>query len=225
MLSVDETSWMILVKFGQREHLQEFREGILHMNSQAYFTDLKDNGVRGDRFEGTDQIHQPIDIKYLRIEDNVTGDVVLIKPESFAGPLLIGFSSRPSYNLFCMSSVTQPNDGPFVDGQNLAFGDSFTVILNTQQFIDKARDGAKSSGLDCFYGLVEYYDETAHSGETGVFRKPSSYAYQQEFRLAVTPGSRQPVRLSIGSLIDITSGIYPLADINRIVRFTPPVTP
>jgi hypothetical protein len=62
--------------------------------------------------------------------------------------------------------------------------------------------------------FVEYYDVGEHSGDTGPFRKPSTFSYQQEFRIAVYPGSCKPIRLSIGSLVDITTPISPLADIN-----------
>jgi hypothetical protein len=38
-----------LFKFGRREHLQQFREGLLYMNSSAYFAVLEsDDEVRSD---------------------------------------------------------------------------------------------------------------------------------------------------------------------------------
>src|SRR5215467_2054151 len=113
---------MLLLKFGQRQHLDELRGGLLYMNSQRYFRDLDGDFVRGDRFEGTDQIHQPRDIKHIRSENNVSGNVVTIKPEDMAGPISIQFGTRPPCNLFCMFAITTAVDGPLVDERNFKFG-------------------------------------------------------------------------------------------------------
>jgi hypothetical protein len=179
----------------------------------------EDDTVRSDRHENTDQIYQPRDIRSVRIIDNVKGTEITLMPEDFAGPIFIKLSNRPSNNLFCMYALTElPDPGrPLVDPRNLAFGDSFVVVLNTQEFINRAATGIKNSGLGIECRLVEYYDREEHSGDTGPFRKPSIFNFQQEFLIAVYPGSSGPIRLSIGSLADITTTIYPLADINRIV--------
>jgi hypothetical protein len=214
------TMLMVLLKFGQRQHLEEFRKnGLLYLNPEKYFTDLEDDIVRGDRFEGTDQIHQPKDIRHLRIENNVTGSVVMIGPEDLAGPISVRFSKSPPCNLFCMFSGTKPVDGPFVSERNFGFGDSFILVLNTQKFIDRICTTAKKAGFGYTYGPVEYYDADGYSGETGLFRKPSTFAYQQEFRFAIEPGSLQPIRMVAGSLEDLTTPVYSLLDINKIVDF------
>jgi hypothetical protein len=190
------------------------------MNPQAYFADLENDAVRGDRFEDTDRIHQPKDVKVITITDNATGRVITINPEDMRGPLSIRLSERSPCNLFCMFSVTEAVDGPSVDERNFAFGDSFLIVLNTQEFVDRIYRAAKSSGFRCTYGLVEYYDADTYSGKTGPFRKPSFFAYQREFRFAIEPGSRQPVQIVAGNMEDITTPVYALSDINRIVDFS-----
>ena len=215
----DEVQWAVLLKYGKREHLEEFRDGLLYMNSEDYFSRLEGDTVRADHFEGTDEIHQPSAIKELRIENNIDGRIVVIVPKDLAGPIKIRFGKRPLSNIFCMFAVTAPKDSPFVDEQNYAFGDSFIVILNTQEFIDRACAAAHAGGFNFSSGLITYYDEKVYSGKTGLFAKPSTFAYQQEFRLAVDPGSSQPVRLRISSLTDITSPIHSLSDINQFVDF------
>lgn len=220
MPTIDDVRWMVLLKFGQRRHLEEFRhDGLLYMNPQQYFTDLEGDLVRGDRFEGTDMIHQPKDVKHIRIENNVNGDVVLIKPEDMVGPLLIRLSKTQPCNLFCMCAVAQPVDGSFVDERAFEFGDSFIIVLNTQEFMNRICAAVRSAGFGYAHGLVTYYDADDYSGETGPFRKPSVFAYQQEFRFSIMPGSRDPVRLAVGSLENITTPIHSLADINKIVDF------
>ncbi len=97
----DEVQWVVLLKYGKREHLEEFRaDGLLYMNSEDYFARLENDVVRADRFEGTDEIHQPSAIKELRIESNLDGSVVLIKPKDLAGPIKICLGKRPSPTFF-----------------------------------------------------------------------------------------------------------------------------
>jgi hypothetical protein len=60
---------LILFKFGKRDHLQQLRNrGLLHMNSQRYFQEIESDAVRGDRFETTDRVVQPKDLKRLTIK-------------------------------------------------------------------------------------------------------------------------------------------------------------
>jgi hypothetical protein len=91
------------------------------------------------------------------------------------------------------------------------------VILKTRDFLDRVLAAASSRGLQCEWRLVEYYDAKTYSGETGPFRKPSTFAYQKEFRFIVQPGSSSPINLEIGSLADITSDVLPLSEINRLI--------
>jgi hypothetical protein len=211
--------WQMLLKFGQRQHIESFRNnGLLHMNPSDYFSALEDDHVRTDRFEGTDQIQQPHDISHIRIEAIDEGNVFWLRPRDLAGPVLLNFG-RSRYNIFCMFSVENPGDGLFVDERNFAFGDSFIIVLNTQAFIDRVCTAAAAVGFCCEYKPIEYYDVATHSGETGPFRKPSNFAYQQEFRFALSPGDKSPVRLTLGDLTDITSPIFALSDINTLVTF------
>jgi hypothetical protein len=68
--------------------------------------------------------------------------------------------------------------------------------------------------------LVEYFDEKEYSGKVGRFRKRSIFGYQNEFRIAVEPGSGEPMKLAVGSLLDITSEVLPLSEANRILDFS-----
>jgi hypothetical protein len=110
-------------------------------------------------------------------------------------------------------------DSLVVDERNFAFGDAFCVVINTGAFFERIAAAIDILGCGSDAKLVDYYDENEHSGDTGPFRKPSSFSYQREFRLAIYPGSDDPIRLNVGNITDITTPIYPLADINKIVRF------
>ena len=78
---------------------------------------------------------------------------------------------------------------------------------------------AEKADLGCEYRMVEYFDAATHSGDTGPFRKPLQFAHQNEFRIAVRPGSREPLKLIIGDISDITTPIESLVRINQTVDF------
>jgi hypothetical protein len=92
-------------------------------------------------------------------------------------------------------------------------------VCDTQAFIDRFSVAARASHLDLHYGFVEYYDPDVFSGETGPFQKPATFAHQKEFRFVVQPGCRNAIELRLGSLIDITTNIFPASEINRLVEF------
>ena len=179
---------------------------------------MESDCVRGDQFEGTTHIHQPKCITQMTIEDS-HGHTMVLFPGNFVEPLQVTTTDRPSYNIYCMFSVTEVVDSPLVDERNCKFGDSFVVVLRSATFIERVCAKAAESGFKCEYELVKYYNEKTHDGETGPFRKPSRFAYQNEFRLAISPGSTGAITFSVGSLLDITSEILPLARINELVKF------
>src|SRR5262245_30205479 len=213
----DLQNWMILFKFGKREHLEQFRScGLLYMRHQQYFKEIEADEARSDRFESTDRVVQPNALRRLTIES--ASKRFVIRPDDLAGPVLISLAKSPC-NIYCMLAVTQPVTGPLVDQRNFAFGDSFLIVLNTQTFLDRVFSAAKSRGFSCQAGLVEYYDDQKYSGETGPFRKPAAFSYQNEFRFVVRPACKEAIQLEVGSLADITSRVHPLSQINRLVEF------
>jgi len=214
--------WAVLIKFGERQHLNELRhEGLLHLNTTKFFSDLeaKSDIVRADRFEGTDRIFQPAAIKNLTIANEAQGINIVIPPDHLAGPLLISLGKNFPCNIYCMFAVTKPGSSPFVDESNFDFGDSFTIVLNTKEFVNRVCNAAKAAGLACDYGLVEYFDPDVHSGETGPFRKSSHFSFQNEFRFVFRPASDKAIKLRLGNLESITSPVLPLRDINKLVDF------
>jgi hypothetical protein len=211
--------WTVLLKMGQREHLEQFRKrGLLYMNSSRYFAEkeLKDDGLRWDRFEGTDRIIQPWDLKNMTISQKDKPPLVVPGSE-FVGPVLISFGRENAWNVFCLFALRWPFQSPLVDERNLAFGGSFLVILNTKEFVRRAGKAAIKAGFSWRAGPVEYRNYEAHSGETGPFCKPHEFAFQNEFRFAIRPGWNDPIRLWIGDLTDITTPVFRLAKIKTLV--------
>ena len=62
-------------------------------------------------------------------------------------------------------------------------GTTRLVMLDPQQFIDKARSSLESQGTQPIDGLVQYVDDDDYVGDVGPFRKLRAFAYQSEWRL------------------------------------------
>ena len=210
---------LILFKFGHCDHLQQLRmHGLLHAKPQRYFQELESDPQRGDRTETTDHVFQASEVTKLTITSEHPPRNFGITSDHFRSPLRMSVKGERC-NIYCMFSITQPTN-PLLDERNLAGGgwESFVAIFNTQIFLDRVSLAASSRRLRCEYGLVDYYDPESYSGETGPFRKPSTFAHQKEFRFIFQPGSESPINLEIGSLVDITSKVLPSSDFNRLIE-------
>jgi|WetSurMetagenome_2_1015567.scaffolds.fasta_scaffold01252_8 hypothetical protein len=205
-----------LIKFGKKEHIQEFRNnGLLYMNTLATFTQLESDMARGDCFEGSTTIIQPKDAEIVFDASKIGFGKFTVNPLELTGPVRIALNSTASCNIFSMFAITKPTDEKLVDSKNLQFGDSCVLILNPAEFMKRVFQAAKADSLSPTCAPVEYYDANEFSGETGRFRKRSIFAYQNEYRIVVEPGSDTPIKLFVGSLIDITSDIIPLSEVNQ----------
>jgi hypothetical protein len=196
----------VLIKIGQRRHIEELRSsGVVLMQPLRYFRKLEGDTARGDNFEGSLQIVQP---QHVTISIDLGGGEV---PADVVGPVVIG--ADYGCNVFCMYSITKSTDLVPISPKIKSFGDSFVMITKTQEFIGRLHAAANRAGFKCEYRLVEYIDVSARTGRTGLFRKPSDFAYQNEYRFAVLTDDLDPIRLNLGSLSDITTEVLPTRDI------------
>jgi hypothetical protein len=223
--------WMWLFRFSEKRFLEEFRRhGLLYMRPSSYFADLERhsltaNTARPDRFEGTYLIHHPKHIQSLVIEGpggfdsrgRVTNIKINVPPGDLADHLAISIDRHAS-NIFCMYAVITP--GP-VDERNFQFGDSFIFVHNTTEFLKRFGSSANKQNLRFGCGLVNYFELSDYSGRTGPLRKPSAFAYQNEFRLIVRPCAYDHRKLFLENLEDITSEILPLPQINHLCDLSP----
>jgi hypothetical protein len=120
-----------------------------------------------------------------------------------------------------MFAVNEPIVGPIFPKSHEWPGDHFLLFTNTQAFFDRVVFSAKSQGLRVEGRVVEYYDETEHSGQTGRFRKRSVFDYQREYRIVIEPGADGAFRFEVGNLKDITSEVLPLEFADDILKFSP----
>jgi hypothetical protein len=213
---------MLLLKLGQREHMEMLRKGLLYMTSLAFFTSLEADPARGDPYEGTDSIIQPCDIGEFIIDPQIPRlEKIRVAPSDLVGPVRIARQQTSSCNIFCMFAVNRPIEGPIFPKAYQWFGDSFLLFTHTQEFLSRVIAAAKRQGLKGEGRLVEYYDEIKYSGVTGRFRKPSIYSHQSEYRIALEAGVQGPFRFEIGDLRDITSEVFPLGFADDVLKFRP----
>jgi hypothetical protein len=215
---------MILLKLGQKEHLEMLRKGLLYMNPLAYFTALEDDAARGDRYEGTSYILQPCDIGEFLFDPHLPDmDPFHVHgaPDGLVGPVRIALNRTSSCNIFCMFAVNAPIVGPIFARAREWPGNHFVLFTNTQEFVNRVVAAAKSRGLRVGGRTVEYYDETNYSGQTGRFRKRSVFSYQCEYRIVVEPGVDGPLHFEIGDLSEITSEVISRDLADDVLRFSP----
>lgn len=188
-----------LIKFGARVHLEALvREGEIYMNPLANFIRLEADALRADKEEG------------LRFSVAATGAQLSLEENgkwlpvgTINGPIKQHDPSLDGVNVFCMYAVRPAIATTPIDPRNLAFGDSYVIFTNGDEFLRRVRAEAERLGLSLKTRLIEYVDRKTHKGAMGVFRKYSSFAFQSEFRLALFPGTGQPYRLKLGDLSDI----------------------
>jgi hypothetical protein len=220
---VEQTKQQIygLLKFGERQHLEELRnDGLLYMRSLAEFMKLESDVARGDFYEGVTDIIQPKHVKNFILEAPGFGRHA-VNPSDLCGPVRIAKYETLACNVYCMFAITGPVDGELINSQNRQFGDSFLLVLHPQELLDRVVKAAREIGLARIeWRLVEYFDESEYSGKVGRFRKRSIFAYQNEFRIVVEPGSNEARKLTVGSLIDITSEVLPLSEANQHLDFS-----
>lgn len=210
---------MILLKLGRRAHLEELRRGLLYMNPLSHFRSLEEDPARRDEREGDDYILQP-EHANLVIETGIPDlGRISAAPGDLAGPIRMGRYRTRLCNLFCMFAITGPVERPMFAADHCWPGDSFVLFTHTQEFVSRVGSAAHKGGLRMECGLVEYYDDSKYSGSVGRFRKPSKFSYQSEFRIVLEPGSDQAVRLQIGELTNITSGVMPLERADDVLKF------
>ena len=196
-----------------------FRNGLLYMNTLAFFTSLEADQARGDSREGIDYIYQAGDCE-LVLDHGIPG---LERIRCTAASGLAGVHIRKqrtsSCNIFCMFAVNKPIEGSLFPKSRQWFGDSFVIITDTQEFLSRVVAAAKHQGLQGKCQPVRYYDDKEYSGDVGRFRKSSIFAYQSEYRIALETGVQRPFHFEIGDLTDITSDVFPPGLADDVLKF------
>ena len=207
-----------LIKLGQKAHMEQFRNGLLYMNTLSYFRDLEAHPARADRLEGIDHIFQPQD---LRMSFDAPGFGRFdVPPEDLAGPVTLTMNETYSCNVFCLTSISEPVSGQIFPTKFEWFGESLVLVLNTGEFIHRVIGAATRQGFAIWWEPVMYYDDEIYTGKLGRFRKSTRYSYQKEFRFVIRTEGTKPVVLDVGNISDITSEVIPFEDADKYLKFT-----
>jgi hypothetical protein len=198
-----------IFKFGQRQHIEQFVQGQLYMNTLAHFANIERSRVRHDEHEGQAFWMQPAT---ATISMQINGEFGPIP--GITGPIAFSHPSELAANVFCMYALRASVAKMLVDPRNIEFGDTFADVRDGDEFLRRVRIAAEKTGRETQWNLVEYVDKSVYHGPMGIFRKSSEFSYQSEFRIAILPGTGSPYKLEVGDLSDIViSG--PLRELNQ----------
>lgn len=189
-----------LMKFGKKIHMEAFQGGELFMNTLKHFQGLEDSGLRGDKDEGLSAIYQANGATLSR--KNEDGDFVPLG--TINDQLEYREKDSVHVNVFCMYALQVEPQKLEINRRNLEFGDTFVILLDIPQFLDRIKEAAKQMEVKVFHGMVDYVDRATHKGPIGPFRKFNEYSYQSEFRIIIPRKSLDPYMLNIGDISDIT---------------------
>lgn len=187
-------------------------EGEVYLKPLTYFRELEGDAVRADRHDGLIAAHQPerVTLTVTTSKGSITFD-----QSNLRGPVLLG--GEVALNIFCMYAITP--DRVHVDPRNFGFGDVCVVFTEGSEFLLRLGRAAEAVGLKALMGLVEYVDRRVHDGAMGPFTKFDTFEYQNEYRVALSPGAPDPMTLRLGSLEDIAA-LCPLAKVNDLIAIS-----
>jgi hypothetical protein len=208
-----------MMKFGKHAHMEALIEhGTLYMQPLSTFKAMEEDGLRSDENEALSG-----SIAARGGSLSVQQDGAWQARGTIAGPLRIRGEVLESANVFCAHILlaTRCHLSPYqlVDPRNFAFGDTFVIFMDADEFIRRVRAAVAARGLQMEADAVQYVDPKAYWGEMGVFRKYAAYSFQSEYRIALLPGSGESYTLQVGSLSDIAL-LSELPEINQRMSWT-----
>jgi hypothetical protein len=197
-----------MFKFGARDHMEQFAQGLLFMNTVDHFVKVETSSLRMDSHEGTSHVVRG-DGAILSIKVGEKFETV----GEMKGPIRLQPDSLKDVNVFCMYALRESVLDTFVDPRNFDFGDTFAMLTDFDEFLRRVRAAAPGTGQELQSDLVDYIDELSYLGPVGIFKKALGLSYQSEFRLALLPGTGAARKFHVGNLSDIVI-LGRLSDLN-----------
>lgn len=194
----------MFLKIGKEDHIDSLqKEGLLFCNTVKYFRSLENEHIklRKDTSEGA-VTSTKIDWMKIYVKDKEL-------PIKFTKARLHTFDdAKDLEHIYCMYAITPDlaTGKPFIDQRNIHFGDSGLLILDPPTFLKRIKKTIKRE-ITFDYGPVNYYLDDQDYKNLTVFDKQEYFAYQREFRLLFHNVSPEPLKISIGSIEDISKKI------------------
>ena len=210
---------LFFVKFFEREqYANDFVAGRVFCNRLSVFKqrDSTDISGRNDTDEGTFLWGQPgrghLVINDRDISKDLAAPVQMQKNWVDDLHLFCAYTVRTrDLNLDSRSSISTLRKQLVIRDECLMLGNYAVVVWNVREFVWRMRLAARKKRNPITCKGVRYYDPNTFHGQFGdiesVFRKQSSYAFQQEFRFVIDSMSTgiQPLTMNIGGLKRISS--------------------
>ena len=203
-----------LLRFAPKLYMEDFVRGTLFMNTLEYFANVEKSVPRRDPNEGASYITQAAGAVFSikqRPEDP------FMRVGQIIGPIRSFSPASRNVNVFCLYALRASVAKNLVDRRNYAFGDTYAVLKDGDEFLRRVRAAAERAGHFVTWHPVTYIDDRTHTGPLNAFTKSKNFAYQSELRIALIPGAGQATRLEVGDLSDIVE-TGPLDDLHNRMR-------
>ena len=227
------TDFWICFKVSGLERLRQMQSGLIYMNSLKYFASLSDEPALAARKDEMEQyfalLHAGkhgettyrLELEYGDPDDRKAVDM------GQSARMRIYFPKPEELMVYCMGAfsveeLAGAESGDLIfDDRFHEFGDHVLLIRNPMEFanrvqlaINKCPQIYRNPLVTVPYGLVDYVSMESGPVVKGLFKKPSRYNWQREFRFSF--GVKQEglneegaCELHIGTIDDISS-IVPL---------------
>lgn len=188
---------MLLMKVGKPNHLESFRNGIIHFNPLSYF---REDGTvfRGDEMEGK----YTIDISKGFFIDGID------TTKFGSGRATLTYADSDSTLIFCAAVLDDGNSKP-VPPNTINLFDEFSaemkkfgqhaVVFELESFVKSINMALKNKGVNAAWGKVSYCDKDNHRdvrefileskerlGDASIyFLKGEDYRAQNEWRYII----------------------------------------
>ena len=200
-----EKQSFIFFKFGSEENITDLYEnGTIYFNTIDYFQNLEEQGLRGDKYEGTTKItNQQSDKLKLTITIPDTRAEIPIKLSKFHLREFLKDIKGNLYSLYCLAHQDVLEIDNFkIDPRVKEFGTHFIIIQKPEKFIKSICKELDNNKFDYQLKQVEYYEKEKTNGEITLFHKTTEFEYQKEFRIVLFNDKSKPLKIQIGSLKD-----------------------
>lgn len=192
-------------KLGKKDFMESFfNEGLIFMNSVAYFKNLSKKG-QGDKYEGAELIRMGLPVKY---RDNIEKEKVycMWHINNFTEPMGSGVRVNYYSDTMCEMSIdTRLYVDEFADGDFEAL--RVVAIHNLKEFHARLINAYHRNKIKHYdMGEIRYYnsDETTNI-KVDKYMKPNAFKHQNEIRYYVEDTNNVPLCLKIGNISDIAS--------------------
>lgn len=196
--------------FDQLEHAEEFVNGKIRMMSLKYYQEKEadDNG-RKDKFEGAQKLLQG-DQTVIVIDGRE-----ITKANGLVSVVLHGVEHEKTTKICCCTALPVTDRIESIDSLSQFKLPYCVLFSDPNEFLFRFRNAAK--GMHYATGKVTFYDESTYSGSLNEFMKPTSFEWQNEFRLTLWSDKEDPFYLDIGDMHGIAK-IYKTEELVQALK-------